>query len=222
MRACLVPTMPVPALRLVTCANHDTIPRALSARERARFRMKIVKLEDFHADGGWDTYSFLKITTDEGLLRLVGVQREPSSRDDRADPRPGGDPDRPGSARDRQDRGIALRHFAADGGRALVPCHRRDRERLPRHQGQGARACRCTSCWGAPCATACRSTGRAAGCCGPAVPTCSTAGRSTGRRCAASTTSRAPRARRASAASRRSRPTCCCSTKRAAGCSRRA
>ena len=30
--------------------------------------MKIVKLEDFHADGGWDTYSFLKITTDEGLI----------------------------------------------------------------------------------------------------------------------------------------------------------
>ena len=29
--------------------------------------MKIVKLEDFHADGGWDTYSFLKISTDEGL-----------------------------------------------------------------------------------------------------------------------------------------------------------
>jgi galactonate dehydratase len=30
--------------------------------------VKIVKLEDFHADGGWDTYSFLKITTDEGLV----------------------------------------------------------------------------------------------------------------------------------------------------------
>jgi L-alanine-DL-glutamate epimerase-like enolase superfamily enzyme len=30
--------------------------------------MKIVKLEDFHANGGWDTYSFLKITTDEGLV----------------------------------------------------------------------------------------------------------------------------------------------------------
>jgi L-alanine-DL-glutamate epimerase-like enolase superfamily enzyme len=29
--------------------------------------MKIVKLEDFHADGGWDIYSFLKITTDEGV-----------------------------------------------------------------------------------------------------------------------------------------------------------
>ena len=26
--------------------------------------MKIVKFEDFHADGGWDTYSFLKITTE--------------------------------------------------------------------------------------------------------------------------------------------------------------
>ncbi|HEY7666047.1 MAG TPA: mandelate racemase/muconate lactonizing enzyme family protein [Xanthobacteraceae bacterium] len=29
--------------------------------------MKIVRLDDFHADGGWDTYSFLKITTDEGI-----------------------------------------------------------------------------------------------------------------------------------------------------------
>src|SRR5260370_12606641 len=29
--------------------------------------MKIAKFEDFHADGGWDTYSFLKITTDQGL-----------------------------------------------------------------------------------------------------------------------------------------------------------
>jgi len=30
--------------------------------------MKIVKLEDFHADGGWQDFSFLKITTDEGLV----------------------------------------------------------------------------------------------------------------------------------------------------------
>jgi galactonate dehydratase len=29
--------------------------------------MKIAKIEDFHVDGGWDTYSFLKITTDQGL-----------------------------------------------------------------------------------------------------------------------------------------------------------
>jgi galactonate dehydratase len=30
--------------------------------------MKIAKFEDFHVDGGWDTYSFLKITTDQGLV----------------------------------------------------------------------------------------------------------------------------------------------------------
>ena len=30
--------------------------------------MKIVKLEDFHVDCGWEDYSFLKITTDEGLV----------------------------------------------------------------------------------------------------------------------------------------------------------
>ena len=30
--------------------------------------MKITKLEDFHVDCGWETYSFLKISTDEGLV----------------------------------------------------------------------------------------------------------------------------------------------------------
>jgi galactonate dehydratase len=30
--------------------------------------MKIIKLEDFHADGGWRTLSYLKISTDEGLV----------------------------------------------------------------------------------------------------------------------------------------------------------
>jgi galactonate dehydratase len=30
--------------------------------------MKIVKLEDMHADAGWRTLSFLKVTTDEGLV----------------------------------------------------------------------------------------------------------------------------------------------------------
>src|SRR5436190_9889189 len=60
------------AARLVSLANNGTISCALSAsracKRQARPRMKIVKLEDFHADGGWDTYSFLKITTDEGLV----------------------------------------------------------------------------------------------------------------------------------------------------------
>jgi galactonate dehydratase len=30
--------------------------------------MRIAKIEDFHADGGWRVFSFLKITTDEGLV----------------------------------------------------------------------------------------------------------------------------------------------------------
>ena len=30
--------------------------------------MKIVRIEDFHVSGGWDAWSFLKITTDEGLV----------------------------------------------------------------------------------------------------------------------------------------------------------
>jgi len=30
--------------------------------------MKLAKFEDFHVDGGWDTYSFLKVTTDSGLV----------------------------------------------------------------------------------------------------------------------------------------------------------
>jgi galactonate dehydratase len=30
--------------------------------------MRIIKLEDFHADAGWRVHSFLKLTTDEGLI----------------------------------------------------------------------------------------------------------------------------------------------------------
>ena len=30
--------------------------------------MRIVKLEDLHADGGWRNFSFLKMTTDEGIV----------------------------------------------------------------------------------------------------------------------------------------------------------
>src|SRR3978361_120698 len=37
------------------------------ARSAKRDKMKIAKFEDFHVDGGWDTYSFLQITTAQGL-----------------------------------------------------------------------------------------------------------------------------------------------------------
>src|SRR5262249_42083563 len=48
---------------------HPSLPRLRGrVREGGRPRMKIVRFEDFHADGGWDTYSFLKVTTDEGLV----------------------------------------------------------------------------------------------------------------------------------------------------------
>src|SRR5215470_17829020 len=30
--------------------------------------MKIARIEDMHADAGWRTFSFLKITTDDGLV----------------------------------------------------------------------------------------------------------------------------------------------------------
>jgi galactonate dehydratase len=30
--------------------------------------MKIAKIEDLHADAGWRTFSFLKVTTDDGLV----------------------------------------------------------------------------------------------------------------------------------------------------------
>src|SRR5690606_13789927 len=42
-----------------------------SLRRQANHRgqyMKIVKVEDLHADGGWRVFSFLKITTDHGVV----------------------------------------------------------------------------------------------------------------------------------------------------------
>lgn len=30
--------------------------------------MKIARIEQFHVDGGWDDWSFLKLTTDDGLV----------------------------------------------------------------------------------------------------------------------------------------------------------
>ena len=29
--------------------------------------MKLVKIEDLHCDAGWRTFSFLKLTTDDGI-----------------------------------------------------------------------------------------------------------------------------------------------------------
>src|SRR5713226_9413943 len=58
---------------LVPCADHGTVSIGLSGQivcqsKVARNVMKIVKLDVLHADGGWDTYSFLRITTDAGVV----------------------------------------------------------------------------------------------------------------------------------------------------------
>src|SRR5215813_6633768 len=97
--------------------------------------MKIVKLEDFHADAGWDTYSFLKITTDEGLTGWSEFNESRRKGHDRPNPRPRRHADRRGSMRARAHRRGTLRPLEIDRGWAQLPCHRRHRECVPRHQG---------------------------------------------------------------------------------------
>ena len=100
--------------------------------------MKIVKIEDLHCDAGWRVNSFLKITTDEGIVGwseymegygaqgLTGVIRKI-----------GRAPDRPGPAAGRAPLGLSLRRDAAGRRRRQRDGDRRDRERAGRHQGQG-------------------------------------------------------------------------------------
>jgi hypothetical protein len=38
--------------------------------------MRIARIEDLHCNAGWRDFSFLKITTDDGSGRLVGVHGE--------------------------------------------------------------------------------------------------------------------------------------------------
>src|SRR3984957_8634969 len=61
--------MPVASVGAMRRPWHHAAGQAhQDARAEPGGRMKIVKLEDFHVDGGWDSYSFLKITTDKGLV----------------------------------------------------------------------------------------------------------------------------------------------------------
>ncbi len=102
--------------------------------------MKIARIEDLHCDAGWRTFSFLKVTTDDGLVGwseyteadgsrgLTGVIHGLAEAADRHGPAPG--------AADRLDAVGA----AGAGARRRQPArHRGDRERAARHQGQGAR-----------------------------------------------------------------------------------
>ena len=38
--------------------------------------MKVTRIETLRCDAGWRMFSFLKVMTDDGLDRLVGIQRE--------------------------------------------------------------------------------------------------------------------------------------------------
>ena len=38
--------------------------------------MKVTRIETLRCDAGWRMFSFLKVMTDEGHRRLVGIQRE--------------------------------------------------------------------------------------------------------------------------------------------------
>src|SRR5829696_1977532 len=100
--------------------------------------MKIVKIEDLHCDAGWRANSFLKVTTDEGIVGwseymegygaqgLTGVIRKLGERLIGQDPRPV----------ERHSAYLyAATRQAAGGVNAMAI--RRDRERAGRHQGQG-------------------------------------------------------------------------------------
>ena len=184
--------------------------------------MKIVKFEDFHVDCGWEIYSFLKISTDEGLTgwsefrehrrpgigaAIRGMSELLIGQDPRAISKidamlysftrtvPGG--------LNQNAAGAILNACLDIKGKALgVPCLRAVRRR-------GARA-------HAGLLVALRRDPRAL------RGILRRQGDRPRRRCAKSATSWRPRARRASAATRRSSAICSCSTRRAAASTRRA
>ena len=101
--------------------------------------MKIVKVEDLHCDAGWRVNSFLKVTTDDGIVGwseymegygaqgLTGVIRKLADRF-----LIGRDP-RPVEAIT----ALSLRGDPAGGGRRQPDGDRRDRKCVRRRQGQG-------------------------------------------------------------------------------------
>ena len=61
--------------------------------------MKIAKIEDLHCNAGWRDFSFLKITTDDGLVGWSEYNEGyGSAGPHRRDPAHGRGPDRPGPA----------------------------------------------------------------------------------------------------------------------------
>jgi hypothetical protein len=141
--------------------------------------MKIARMEHLHADAGQRTFDFLKLTTDDGLVgwseynESFGGLGVSAVIDGLAGQVIGRDP--------RAYEAIATQLYAvrrqASGGvvqQAIAPSRTRCSTSRPRRS-----ACRSTSCWVAPCATASGSTGRTAG-----RTACSGRRRCRSRRCA--------------------------------------
>ena len=84
--------MLIAAIRVTFPARQTGYKRTQPAGGNA---MKIAKIEDLHCDAGWRTFSFLKVTTDDGLVGWSEYTEADGSRG-----LTGGDP-RPGRAADR-------------------------------------------------------------------------------------------------------------------------
>ena len=102
--------------------------------------MRIAKIEDLHCDAGWRDFSFLKITTDDGLVGwsefLENFGAEGLST---VIQRLGAAAHRHGPAAGGEDHRVPARPDAADARRHQPAGDRGDRERAGRHQGEGAR-----------------------------------------------------------------------------------
>ena len=102
--------------------------------------MRIAKIEDLHCDAGWRDFSFLKITTDDGLvgwsefMENFGAEGPEHASSSRLGERLIGMDPRPVE----QDHRVPARPDAAIAGRHQPAGDRGDRERAGRHQGQGA------------------------------------------------------------------------------------
>ena len=105
----------------------------------AKVTSKVTAIETLSCDAGWRNYHFVKLTTDDGITRLVRIRRglwRAGSRHGHQQAR--GPRHRPAGRRAREDLRRALFDHAAGGRRRRRAGAGRHRERAARCQGQGA------------------------------------------------------------------------------------
>ena len=117
--------------------------------------MRIAKIEDLHCNAGWRDFSFLKVTSDEGLVGWSEFMESVWLRGpERGDPQARRPDRRLGPAGGGEDHRVSARRDAAVGRRHRAAGDRRDRERAGRSEGEGA--------WGAGLRDAWRAGARSA------------------------------------------------------------